>query len=104
MTKTWVNYPEFISPQALTAHNLYLQIYITCGLSAFMAFVALIFSSRFWRLTDVAACAALVAILFYGLVDTPFARNDLAAVFWLILAFCCSVNYSKRLTANKKNL
>ena len=86
MTKTQVNFPEFISPQALTAHNLYLQIYISCGLLALAAFAIFILSSRFWRLENVAACAALVAILFYGLVDTPFYRNDLAAVFWLILA------------------
>jgi len=86
LTHDRVNYPEFISPQALTAHNLYLQIYLTMGILGVVTFLALIIKSRFWAQKDLAISAAFVAILAYGLVDTPFFRNDLSLVFWIILA------------------
>jgi O-antigen ligase len=86
LTKDRVNYPEYIAPEALTAHNLYLQLYLTIGVIGLVVFLILIISSYFWQIKDLAASAALIAILAYGLVDTPFFRNDLAALFWLILA------------------
>jgi len=88
LTKDRVNYPEYISPQALTAHNLYLHFYLAVGVLGLASFILLVISSRFWRTYDIAASAALITILFYGLVDTPFFRNDLSALFWIILALC----------------
>lgn len=85
LTKTRVNYPEFIAPQALTAHNLYLQFYLTTGIFGLLVFLALVASSHFWQLKNLAPSAALLAILAYGLVDTPFFRNDLALVFWILI-------------------
>lgn len=84
MTKDMVNYPEFISPQALTAHNIYLNLYATSGLLGIFAFIVFILKSRFWR-KDQALATALICILAYGLVDTPFFRNDLALLFWVIM-------------------
>lgn len=87
LTKNRVNYPEFITPQALTAHNLYLQIYLTTGLLGLISFVVLVAQTRFWRFKSIALSASLVSILIFGLFDTPFYKNDLAVVFWLIIAF-----------------
>lgn len=84
LTKDMVNYPEFISPQALSAHNIYLNLYATSGLLGLFAFAAFVIGSKFWR-KDQAAGVALVSVLAYGLVDTPFFRNDLALLFFVIM-------------------
>lgn len=85
LTEGRVNYPEYISPQALSAHNLYLNLWATCGLIGLVAFMIFILKSGFWR-KDQAVAVALVAILAYGLVDTPIFRNDLALIFWVLMA------------------
>jgi putative inorganic carbon (HCO3(-)) transporter len=87
LTANRVNYPEFIAPQALTAHNIFLQIYLTTGLLGFISFVALVISSLV-SCRKKECMAFLVAILAYGLIDTPFFRNDLAILFWIALAIC----------------
>jgi len=86
LTKDRVNFPEFISPEALTAHNLYLQFFVVGGFALFATFILWILMSRFWTVQDLSYVAALTALLVYALVDTPFFRNDLSIVFWLILA------------------
>lgn len=87
LTKDRVNYPEFISPQALTAHNLYLQFYLVSSIFGPVVFIVFILFSKFWNLKNLPAALALMAILAYGLVDTPFFRNDLAGLFWVIMGF-----------------
>jgi len=86
LTRERVNFAAYISPQALTAHNLYLHIYLTMGLLGLIVFIGLVTQSGFWRLRDRAASLALFSVLFYGLVDTPIFCNDLAGLFWIILA------------------
>jgi len=99
LTEDRVNYPEFISPQALTAHNLYLQIYLTCGLLGLIAFLILVVKTRFWRLDDIALSASMISILIFGLFDTPFYKNDLAIIFWLIISFLYLTQASGRKNA-----
>jgi len=86
LTKNQVNFPEYIAPQAFTAHNIYLHLYITGGILLAVSFLGLIWGTHFWRLYDLAFGAALVAILVFGLVDTPFFRNDLSGLFWVVVA------------------
>jgi len=90
LTKDRVNYPEYISPMALTAHSLFIQLLATSGIIGFLALLYLLFTSRFYFSKNIPVVLALFSILFYALVDTPFFRNDLAAIFWILLAL--SVN------------
>lgn len=85
-TKGWVNFDEFITPEAHTAHNIFLHVYLTMGLLGITTFLTLIISSRFWKGLNIALVGALISIFIFGLFDTPFFRNDLAILFWLILA------------------
>jgi O-antigen ligase len=94
-TKGWTNFDEFITPEAHTAHNLYLQIYLTMGLAGIISFFTLIYSSKFWRSRDLALVAALTSIFIFALFDTPFFRNDLAILFWMILALTHSRRQEK---------
>ena len=92
LTKSRVNYPEFISPLALTAHNFYLHILATLGivgLAIFIWWLTVIIKSlsnepRPTEMTVIVA--AFASILFYGLVDTPYFKNDLAILWWILAA------------------
>ena len=97
LTKNRVNYPEYISPQALTAHNLYIHMYLSTGILGILAFLIFLTASKFWKLYSIPASVALIGILSYGLVDTPFFRNDLAALLLIILGLIYSAqNESKK--------
>jgi len=85
LTRGRVNYSEYIAPQALTAHNLYLHIYLTMGLLGIASFITmlLVFIINY---KNPVALSALCSILIYGIVDTPFFRNDLSILLWILLA------------------
>ncbi|MFH0905540.1 MAG: O-antigen ligase family protein [bacterium] len=74
----------------LHAHNVYLQFWINTGIIGLAAWLWLI--ARFFaivgRQTDLVGSVLLAAgsaILIHGLIDTTYWKNDLAAVFWLIV-------------------
>lgn len=84
LTSKRVNFPEYISPQALTAHNLYLQLLTVGGIGLFISFLAFLMKTYFWKTDNIVFLVMLVAILSYGLVDTPIFRNDLAGLFFAV--------------------
>jgi O-antigen ligase len=86
LTKDRVNFPEFISPQALSAHNIYLQLFAVGGIGLLASFIAFVVSTEFWSVQGAVFSATLVSILCYGLVDTPIFKNDLAILFFAIIA------------------
>lgn len=75
----------------LHPHNLFLQLAIGLGLPGFIGFVMIVI--QWWRqlrrITDryllASLVAAMSAILLHGLVDTTYFKNDLAAIFWLLI-------------------
>ncbi|MBI3495397.1 O-antigen ligase family protein [Candidatus Berkelbacteria bacterium] len=83
-TKDRVNYPEFIAPEALTPHNLVLALWANGGLLMVMSFIWLIVVA-FKKRGGLAAQSALIALLGHGLVDTPYFKNDLSVLFWIII-------------------
>lgn len=92
LTKTRVNYPEFIAPQALTAHNLYLHTWLVTGIYGLVVLIAIIiytlnnFRKLPYNKYRIFWAAVLVSILIYGLIDTPYFKNDLSVLFWLAIA------------------
>ena len=96
LTQDRVNFPEFITPEALTAHNLYLEIYLTCGLLGLITFIIFLLNSKFYQIRNIALCAAMISILIFGFFDTPFFRNDLSAIFWVLIALVYSVSLAKQ--------
>ncbi len=85
-----VNYPEYISPYALHPHNFFLMTWVTLGLIGLAGWLILLglLAARLPRLAtwQIPIMAALIAWLVQGLVDTPFYKNDLAALWWLLVA------------------
>lgn len=89
LTKNRVNFPEWISPMALTPHNLFLTVWVNLGLLGLVAFVwllVLFFKNNKGNLYSIILCSAMIAIIVQGLVDTPYWKNDLAVIFWILLA------------------
>jgi len=102
MTKDRVNYPEFISPLALSAHNLYLNIFATMGIIGLIVFIWLLcvivkyISNTPRSATMAMVIAGLMSMLFYGLVDTPYFKNDLSLLWWIIVGLIISYHQQER--------
>ncbi len=76
-----------------TPHNLYLALWVDTGLLGLLSFLGLSILAL-WRgirpgrtVAQLGVALAVVAILTHGLVDTPYMKNDLAILFWIIMSF-----------------
>ncbi|NQU77131.1 O-antigen ligase family protein, partial [Candidatus Falkowbacteria bacterium] len=76
-------------------HNLYLNLWLETGLLGLIAFLWLIVIF-YKKTTSIENCklkiensaviaAAMTAILVQGLLDTPYFKNDLSLIFWLLI-------------------
>lgn len=86
----------------LHPHNIYLAFWLNLGVVGFLAFLLLIFisakktyaafkhfpNSKIFDVSKIRVIffTFLLIILIHGILDTPFFKNDLALLFWLILA------------------
>lgn len=85
-------------PARLHSHNLYMETWLNTGILGVVAFLwvvimAFYHAQKTSKNTDVetsriigAASMMLVYILLHGLIDIPFWKNDLALLFWLVMA------------------
>jgi len=92
LTAHRVNYPEFISPWAVTPHNLWLNAWVNQGLLGLLGIVGLTVMAikLLWKSEPTVAAtlvaAGVFAMFIQGLVDTPNWKNDTAVLFWVLLA------------------
>lgn len=83
-----------LEPVVLHAHNIWLQFWLNTGLLGLGGFVWLLMmwfrqiwggvKAKDFRL--VAVFSAMVALLAHGMVDVAYWKNDLSALFWIIVA------------------
>ncbi len=104
-TSTWINYPEFISPHAITPHNLILNFWLQTGILGLIAFLWILI--KFFKKGKISFLAPVLiptmsVILIHGLVDTPYWKNDLSCLFWILLSL--SLEFKKDETENKKRI
>jgi O-antigen ligase len=87
-TKNRVNYPEYVSPMALTPHNIFLTFWVNLGILGLSAFVWIlcIFINANWQRKNYLLLSIMLSIVIFGFVDTPYWKNDLALIFWLLIA------------------
>ncbi|MFH1866938.1 MAG: O-antigen ligase family protein [Patescibacteria group bacterium] len=83
--------------QVVRAHNLYLNLWIEVGLLGLLVFIYLVIKYLWQLVPDLksnvlgrrlwasALVAIIVATLIHGLVDTPYFKNDLSLVFFLVI-------------------
>lgn len=76
----------------LYPHNVFLNFWSELGLGGLLVFswILIVFFRLAWRQRyqplSAAALAGLVALVVHGLVDVPYFKNDLAVLFWVIVA------------------
>lgn len=73
-------------------HNIFLTIWINTGIIGLIGFVLILlasFQTAFKTKTQETKyfLSSLVVILIMGLVDSPYIKNDLAILFWVIVFF-----------------
>lgn len=97
-----------IEKDVLWPHNIYLTLWVESGVVALAAFlwIALIFYSEtlhaYFQNKNtrvIGSAAAIAAILLHGLVDTPYLKNDLSLLFWIIIVL--SIVQGKQVMARK---
>ena len=84
----------------LYPHNLLLAVWVELGLAGLLIFLTILYqffracfspphggrgNARGWGLRA-GLVVALSVILIHGLVDVPYFKNDLAMLFWVIVA------------------
>jgi len=93
LSTTDYSFINFGLPYALHPHNLLLAIWLNLGLAGLIAFLFII--GNFLKQIIVSSPsiirasvgAAMTAVLVHGLFDTTYFKNDLSAIFWLLMAF-----------------
>jgi len=106
-----IKHTEFL----LYPHNIILNFWVELGLLGLIIFVWLLvwFFRRGYQLLKtkniefnwvIALMTAMVCLIGHGLVDVPYFKNDLAVLFWLLLAMMTVVkNWQKGSLQNRKN-
>lgn len=73
-------------------HNIFLDFWVETGLLGLISFIGIAFIFIYnglknrQNLIKLSVALFVIAIIFSGLVDNPYFKNDLAMVFWIILA------------------
>ncbi len=87
-------------------HNFYLALWLELGFLGLLVFWGILvkfFVSIFRRIKNnpsskrflLAVAGAMIVILIHGLVDTPYFKNDLSVLFWLIIGLSVLPNHFK---------
>ena len=87
-------------PYAVHPHDVFLAMWLNLGLAGLIIFIVILI--RFFkyeiqtkdRFQAGLVLSAMTAILVHGLFDTTYFKNDLSAIFWLIIAI--KIIYEKR--------
>lgn len=98
----------------LYPHNIFLNFWSEIGLIGALIFIWLIFKALYLSLKltvtyqrdgkrekylALGLMTALITILVHGLVDVPYFKNDLAVIFWIILAFIGLLLFNERFSS-----
>lgn len=91
----------------LHAHNLYFQFWINLGIIGLIGIIWLIV--KFYLLIKnnlnfdaILIVAAFSSIIIHGFIDTTYWKNDLSALFWILMACAIIWNHSHNSPTNKK--
>lgn len=97
----------------LHPHNLFIAMWLNMGLLGLIAFVWILYLAvkRVWPVIGgfayreiehgakirVVGMIMLIEILVHGLLDTPFFKNDLALLFWLVIAIIFTADNERKI-------
>ena len=92
LTQNRANFPEYITPLALTPHNIFLMFWLSMGILGLIVFLWLLVEffrkgfSDFKKPLRPIILAVMASIIIYGLVESSIWKNDLAIIFWVFWA------------------
>ena len=96
-------------------HNIFLNFWTEIGLFGALIFFYLLAKAIFIALSltvnyiradrpekylSLGLMSALIVIIIHGLVDVPYFKNDLSAMFWVFLAFIGLLNFNYEFGSN----
>lgn len=90
LTNNRANFPEYITPYALTPHNIFLMFWLSTGVLGLIAFIWLVVIFYREALRKLATSFAPIilavfsSIIIYGLVESSIWKNDLSIIFWAL--------------------
>lgn len=91
LTRDRGNFPEYITPMALTPHNIFLMFWLSTGLLGLASFIWILFgfyqqAVKHYRSnpTAVVLVAVMSTMIIYGLVEASIWKNDLSIIFWVM--------------------
>lgn len=101
-TKERVNYPEYISPNALLPHNLFLSFWVQGGLLMLISMSYVLITALKKSLSNHkhTITVGILTIVIYGLVDTPYWKNDLVMIYWMLVALAIISKPTEKLNQN----
>ncbi|MFA5107312.1 MAG: O-antigen ligase family protein [Patescibacteria group bacterium] len=80
----------------LYPHNIFLNFWVETGLAGLIAFLGILLSffrrgiraihTDKSRICGYSLMASMIALVVYGLVEAPYFKNDLSALFWVLCA------------------
>ena len=109
-TKYWQPVEIYMYP-----HNIFLNFWTEIGLFGALIFFYLLAKAIFIALSltvnyiradrpekylSLGLMSALIVIIIHGLVDVPYFKNDLSAMFWVFLAFIGLLNFNYEFGSN----
>jgi hypothetical protein len=80
-----VNFDEYISPLAVTPHDLFLSTWVDVGLIGLIGLIAILYGAIISMKNNKYWLIGLLSIIALGLVDTTVYKNDLGALFWIVI-------------------
>jgi len=90
LTQDRGNFPEYITPMALTPHNLFLSLWLSTGILGFFSFIWLLilfYRQAIKKLPEGYSpilIAVMSSILIYGLIEASIWKNDLSIIFFTL--------------------
>ena len=101
LTKNRANFPEYITPMALTPHNIFLMFWLETGILGLIAFLWLlaIFFRQALKNLDLRynpiILGVMSSIILYGLIEASIWKNDLSIIFWVIWGMIWTREFEK---------
>jgi len=104
-----VHFPP-INWMQMHPHNIFLAFWLNLGILGLISFIWILYLffkkilfllTTDYRLQTIALATAMLVIIAHGLIDTTYWKNDLACLFWLVVALSAALSRFGKLPTNK---
>ena len=99
-----IHYPPYLEWAVPQPHNIFLAFWLQTGIIGLGGFIVLLFLwarplIKGFYINKNPASAGVLGVMFYmlfhGLIDTPYWKNDLAIIFWLVIVIGLFISWEE---------